>query len=596
MKDIIANPLAEEEREELTAKAVPRRRVRVCSWLFLIPAALVSTAVGRGFTAMNPQRDAHLFAYIGSQWLQGRLPYLDVWDNKPPGIYAINALVLSLFPGSFTALAVMEGIFILGCVATVYFLMRRWRAPREIAILAAAAACVACNLQDFNELGNYTEIYLLGPAVLSMYWFTRSERSFPPLGMFLAGVFAGAASLFKPVGLAPVLAQAAFLLFLVALRRLPWFVLLRAFALGVAGIAAAWAPFVLYFWRHGALWEMVYATLLYPMMYGAAGQSHLLSEPFVLASRLLPVGSLVVCALAGMAWFAGRWNQYRVTIQTSSPLFYWPLAILWVLADLAGALAGGQNWPHYFLCLAPSLSVMAGLAVWSIVGSEQKDEMPAATRGFALPNFATRNLVFALVLGPLLLTQARDVLRLRNFYSQDGYVDAWVAEGLPDTIPPQLQAFDNELQDVSAYLNRVRKPGDTLFSWVYLPTLFFNTGMRSPTRPLDAELLTWFWRAQNHFGKEILRDLRRSPPTFIVDIVGTHPAQVIADEENPVYLQFQRFVRRSYEVVYQSNDRERDLVLPGDLKVYRLISPPGRAAEASAENAVGHTSGTLKQP
>src|SRR5262249_48384101 len=170
----------------------------------LLVWAVASTVLGRSFTALSPgPYDAQLFAYIGLQWLHGRIPYLQVWEHKPPGIFAVDAFVFSAFPKDFTALAVVEGIFVLGCVATVYLLLLHWGAPRLVASLSGGAAAIACNLEAFNELGNLTEVYLLWPATLSMYCFTRSGARFERRWVFMAGFLSGVASLFKPVGLAP---------------------------------------------------------------------------------------------------------------------------------------------------------------------------------------------------------------------------------------------------------------------------------------------------------------------------------------------------------------------------------------------------------
>jgi hypothetical protein len=95
--------------------------------ILLVCWAVGSTIVGRSFAALAPDpSDAQIFAYFGLQWLHGHIPYVNIGDNKPPGIFGVNALVFLLFPKSFTALTAMEGIFILGCIGIVYSLMRQW--------------------------------------------------------------------------------------------------------------------------------------------------------------------------------------------------------------------------------------------------------------------------------------------------------------------------------------------------------------------------------------------------------------------------------------------------------------------------------------
>lgn len=132
-------PQALDERPSLTS-ILP-----LVIWLW----AAASTILGRSFTAVLPDpRDAQLFAYVGLQWTHGHIPYLSIWDNKPPGIFAIDAMVFSVFPKSFTALAVMEGVFVFGCVATVYFLLKQWglllKSRRSRQVLPRSLAIWTC--------------------------------------------------------------------------------------------------------------------------------------------------------------------------------------------------------------------------------------------------------------------------------------------------------------------------------------------------------------------------------------------------------------------------------------------------------------------
>jgi Dolichyl-phosphate-mannose-protein mannosyltransferase len=317
--------------------------------------------IGRSFTALAPDpSDAQLFAYFGLQWLHGYIPYVNIWDNKPPGIFAVNALMFLLFPKSFTALAWMEGIFILGCIGTVHLLVRQWGGPWRVAALATASVAVTSNLRYYNQQGNYTEIYMLWPAALSTYCFSKASPTFQGKWILLAGFFSGVASLFKPPGLSPMLAQEVFLFLLwAAFRRLSLQRILAAAFVTSVGALAAWLPAALYFWWHNAFGELVYAAWTFNIYYGAASQTTILSAAFDALSRLQLLASLVVCAIVGLILYVRlATSGHRLGSEDrrgQTPGLWWPLALLWVVFDLAGALAGGRNYPHYFLPLAASL-------------------------------------------------------------------------------------------------------------------------------------------------------------------------------------------------------------------------------------------------
>jgi hypothetical protein len=105
-------------------------------------------------------------------------------------------------------------------------------------------------------------------ARMSMYFFTKARPPFQGPWVLLAGFCSGAAALFKPVGLSPLLAQMSFVFLLWAVGRgVPG---QRLLAIGLANSAAAltaWFPFAIYFRRHNALGEFVEASLNYNLYY-----------------------------------------------------------------------------------------------------------------------------------------------------------------------------------------------------------------------------------------------------------------------------------------------------------------------------------------
>ncbi len=70
--------------------------------VYLLAGALIAILFGVGQTAAHlrtDETDCWLFAYYADQMLQGRQLYGDLWDNKPPGIFWINALGLQIGGG-----------------------------------------------------------------------------------------------------------------------------------------------------------------------------------------------------------------------------------------------------------------------------------------------------------------------------------------------------------------------------------------------------------------------------------------------------------------------------------------------------------------
>lgn len=496
---------------------------------------LAGTMLGRSFSVLSPNAsDGQLFAYIGLKWLDGAVPYRDIWDNKPPGIFAVDSLVFSFFPKSFGALALVEGVFILGFVVTIFLLMREFAFPGRVRAFAVLAATIFANLIYYNEHGNMTEIYLLWPMALSMFFFARTLFVFRLRFVFLASVLAGVATLFKPTGLAPLLAQAMFLgVFWLILRRISAGQLAASAAAITAGVLAAWLPALVYFGSYGVLRELFDASFLYNVQYGATSQGgvlKMLSTPLNVAFSLNPVGSLAVGALVGF----GLWVYAVYTAgvlhqppERRRPYELWLLIIFWGLFDLLGAMAGGRYYAHYFLALAGSLSIAGALSFWFLTGLAEGAIVRPLNAALAV-----------IMLGPLLLTQTLDARHLAR----------WIL------IPAERPGY-GAWQQVAEHLDRVRAPEDTLFTWDYFPGIYLQTGMTSASRQMDSRHIYTSQPAYVTNGAEIIREIRTHAPTFVVDGVqedrGSMPAFV---GDDPVLMEFQAFIKKEYVEIYRAGN------------------------------------------
>src|SRR6185369_17929219 len=72
-----------------------------------------------------PSRDYGIFVYIGEQITHGKLPYRDVWDNKPPGIFYLNAVALWIGRGSKWGVWIVEYFFLCGATLLSFSLIKK---------------------------------------------------------------------------------------------------------------------------------------------------------------------------------------------------------------------------------------------------------------------------------------------------------------------------------------------------------------------------------------------------------------------------------------------------------------------------------------
>ena len=114
----------------------------------------------------------------------------------------------------------------------------------------------------------------------------------------------------------------------------------------------------------------------------------------------------------------------------------------------------------------------------------------------------------------------------------------------------QLEHLDDELK-VVRYLKGKSVPGDEVYVWGAAALIYYLAGLRSPTRfvpnfPLMAAWGTATWRS------ELIRDLRRSPPAFLVvarndEAFSVTFTRLDSEQYLNVFPELNAFITGSYE-------------------------------------------------
>jgi hypothetical protein len=378
---------------------------------------------------------------------------------------------------------------------------------------------------------------------LSMLLFHRGVVDARISFVFAAGVCSGIATIFKPPGAAPFLAQTAFI-GLWLLRGGPGSrFLLKSVPAIIGGLVLAWLPVLAYFWQYEAVADLLDAAFLYNLRYGAESHGNPLWVVLNTLPILTPLRSLIVCAvILGLCLgggFVKRGEASKAGVRPD-PQAFAVLVLMWIFFDLVGALAGGRNYPHYFLALGPSLSVAAGLVCWFSLWE--------TTQG--VKSGLIQSSLFALVLGPLVLEQASDLLKARSL-----------------AVSGPVRHDDREIAEI---IKSKALTGDTVFVWNYRPSIYLRAGVNPPGRFLSAHYLRDHRRARDAIGGEILAFLEHRTPAFIVDSTRNPDKQAAQDIH---YSMFRELVRHHYDLIHVTS---REGLRLFEIHRYR---PRGVAAE-----------------
>ena len=209
--------------------------------------------------------DSAIFQAVGKGWTQGLLPYVDMFENKGPLIFAIDAFGYLIYP--------RVGIFLLQ-IPFMYFSMLF--ACRAVGLYISGktkfAAIIFTLIYYIGYYldGNRTEEWSMPWLMASTYFFLRwlrDEKNFlPPSIGFFYGFGFGACVLLRAMNALPLCCYVLLTTFLL-IRAGAFKNIWKNFLSFWSGFAIICLPFVIYFAAHGALYDMLYGTILINMTY-----------------------------------------------------------------------------------------------------------------------------------------------------------------------------------------------------------------------------------------------------------------------------------------------------------------------------------------
>ncbi|MGV3553785.1 MAG: ArnT family glycosyltransferase [Croceibacterium sp.] len=156
------------------ARHAPPRTGRISrDWFAAAVLALVVLAT-RGIWFGDPvaEFDEQLYSLIGWRMTEGDLPYVDLWDRKPLGLFAIFAAAHWLFGPEPIAYQTVASLFAFAGAMLVYALSRELV---DRATSTVAGALYAMFMALYGSQSGQSEIFFM-PLMLAMLWLVRDWR------------------------------------------------------------------------------------------------------------------------------------------------------------------------------------------------------------------------------------------------------------------------------------------------------------------------------------------------------------------------------------------------------------------------------------
>lgn len=441
-------------------------------------------------------RDQGNYAYPAWAWLEGQMPYRDVYVFKPPGTVWIHALAQVLFGHSMVAVRILDIGWTVATALTIFAIVRRWSGGNGLAAPAAGLlySFLYTNFDFWNTC--QTDGWFNLPLALAILLTTRVwTRESKDGVLVVAGALLGLAMMFKYTAAAMALPIAGILL-AAAWPDRRFARLFGQLALGVVGAAAVIGATGYWLWANGAIAGFLDSqAVLVPAYVAKTGKtSGFLDKPALLYDRLTKLKELrfeLLLLCLGLPLVAVRFRREPAML----------FAVLWYVGGLASTVAQNKYFRYHFLSTLPGAAILGAFAVAAalqVARSFHRRAPAVLALAMAIALFASSNFPPRFVVGARVLTGD---MTLRQY---------WKRKDFKLDKKPLVQVYD--AADRVAALS---EPGERVFLWGYDPVINFVAKRLTVSRFLYNYPFAVSW-GDRRYEDELMGALRATPPEWFV--------------------------------------------------------------------------------
>jgi 4-amino-4-deoxy-L-arabinose transferase-like glycosyltransferase len=417
-------------------------------YLFIISFILLSLIPPFYYIHGYLSGDESGFMFIGDRINHGSILYKDFIDNKPPGIFYLNALIFSIFGKSFYASRIV--LFVVNALSALiiyFFAKNQW--DEHIGQLSSILFLIGVYNPAIEGFFIYTEQYMVFFGLLGIFVFFkfRHMRYLVPVGVLL-----GISTLFKQSGILFYLVLLVYNLsgLIKTENRTKFFlnkIIISSLLLLIGFLIPIFITLV-FFYREGVAYEFFYWTFLYyeSGKYGAV---------FDIIRLQRPINSLVIISIPAFISFIYLiYNSATKKLQLDDLfLVYWLLIFCSTLTI--------RQYAQYFIPILLPACILASITL------------------ARLPIFKSK----------------------RNFISKEGFINIFIIIFLIGmiyhtgvTYQPMLKSnykplkLDDEIM-ISDFVISHTEPNQRILAIPYDPSIYFLSGRNPPVNYLIYKVL-----------------------------------------------------------------------------------------------------------
>lgn len=295
--------------------------------------------------------------------LNGAVPFLDFWDNKPPFVYFLYALILKVFGiNNFIPINYVSLCFYFISTLALYTIVRKLISSYYASIVSIFYPVFTNLLLARDAVNPNAEIYMLSFMLVGLSAGIHGILKKRPVFMVYAGLSIGIASAFKqPCVFYLAVLSAGWIIFYE--KKTDIRIFLRSMALLGAAFFSVWAMIVFYFWYKNALWDFWFLSFGFNFLYcGDISQKKIIESLGLIYYDFIRIYPIIF-----IPYIFGLGSIIVLLIRRRTNRFLWGILLLWHCADIAAVSVGGLFYYHYFIHLIPSLTAVTFLPILRLI-------------------------------------------------------------------------------------------------------------------------------------------------------------------------------------------------------------------------------------
>lgn len=474
--------------------------------------------------------DESLYAEVANTILEGRLPYKDAWDQKPPGIYYLYALIFALFgKNNLYAVHIACAIFVALSAILIFFILRLLKNNVAGLIGALSYSVLASAGQASQFQAANTEIFSMLFVLISLFLFLKSDNK--SVYLFFSGFSLATGMAFKQPAILAIFPM--FLLLFLQNGKKKQASLSSIYL--ISGLIPVTGFVFLYFFFNDALYDFYIICIIQNFVYMDANN---LAHGFNAALRNIPffIGSNYLFYItSAIAFFCFSYKLIadiinKTTLNYISFFLCAWYAISWISVSLGGRFEG-----HYFFFVFPAIAVFSSF-FW-----------------IEICKYLRRKCKFAVIVPALIFVIATGY----SVYIHCGFP--------PGTKKIYFTVIDPEnpkgepIRRTAQYIAQNTAKTGRIFVWGLCPEIYTLSNRRCAGRFIYANYLIGMMTGDRYFYSnterldrtvsgswdKLIDDLTKYKPVFIID---TSPSNYFQYAKYPIsrFVLLDSFIKRYY--------------------------------------------------